>query len=99
MAPLKYSIIVASVLLSLTQAVAESGSERAPPFLDCAKRDAQFTAELDYYGEMGGIPGEQLYQAFLTMLRARCACNNGRTAEGLALYNSVFGATVARQSQ
>ena len=38
----------------------------------------------------GRQPGEHLYAAFLTMLRARTACSVGRFEEGLALYDSSF---------
>jgi hypothetical protein len=61
----------------------------------CAKRDALFVSQLEQHGERGNIPGEKLYAAYRAMLRARAACSEGRTEEGLALYDSQFGSTAS----
>jgi hypothetical protein len=57
----------------------------------CSMRDARFLLQLDQHGEQGDVPGEKLYAAYLTMLRARTACSAGRPEEALQLYDSAFG--------
>jgi hypothetical protein len=36
-----------------------------------------------------------MFEAFMTVLRARAACSQGRVAAGLALYDSVFKTSLA----
>jgi len=36
-----------------------------------------------------------MFEAFVTVLRARAACSQGRVAAGLALYDSVFKTSLA----
>ncbi len=72
-------------------AVATSLTKSPSVSLECGTRDVQFLTQLEHYGELGTIPGEILYAAALTMLRARAACRAGRSEEGLTLYDSAFG--------
>ncbi len=97
MQTINHSILIAIALLLAVPAVAEDSPRSIPSLLDCTKRDAQFIAQLEYYGETDSVAGEKLYAAFMTMLRARCACSAGRTSEGIALYDSVFGSTIAHR--
>src|SRR6266849_6654899 len=93
MHPIKHFILFAVALLTISPFVAEAGSQQAS-LQECAMRDAHFTMQLEQHGDRRDIPGDKLYAAFLTMLRARCACSAGRTNEGLALYDGVFGAVL-----
>jgi len=36
-----------------------------------------------------------MFEAFMTVLRARAACSQGRVTAGLALYDSVFKTSLA----
>jgi hypothetical protein len=63
--------------------------------VECAQRDVQLVTQLEQIGEAQSLPGEIMFEAFMTLLRARAACSQGRVAAGLALYDSVFKASLA----
>jgi hypothetical protein len=79
-------LLLVSLLLPMQSFAEGKTSAKA-----CATRDALFLLQLEEYGEKADVPGERLYAAFLTMLRARAACSRGRTEDGLALYDDPFG--------
>jgi len=78
-------------LAALLTAMPSYADETNSRLLRCATRDTHFQMQLEHYGEQGHVPGEKLYAAYLTMLRARTACSAGRSDEGLLLYDSSFG--------
>jgi hypothetical protein len=84
-------VVLLAVLLLTTPSFAGEVDTRLSALQDCGSRDAHFLTQLEQHGERGTMPGEKLYAAFQTMLRARAACSAGRSEEGLALYDSVFG--------
>ena len=63
--------------------------------VECAQRDVQLVTQLEQIGEAQSVPGEIMFEAFMTVLRARAACSQGRVAAGLALYDSVFKTSLA----
>lgn len=89
------SMLAAAVWIALSS-VAEASSPQIP--MECAARDLKFLWQIDEYGERSDVPGEKLYAAFLTMLRARSVCAAGQAAEAMALYDSAFGPFVAASS-
>ena len=76
-------------LITINPSLADDANTNA--LMKCAARDARFVLQLEHYGEQGTMPGEKLYAAFRTMLRARTACSAGRLEEGLKLYDGPFG--------
>jgi hypothetical protein len=77
------------ILAALFMAMPSYADETDSRLLKCATRDTHFQIQLEH--EQGHMPGEKLYAAYLTMLRARTACSAGRSEEGLLLYDSAFG--------
>lgn len=97
MTPIKPGI-AAAALLVLAHAVIGTAAAQAYP-LECAQRDVQVVTQMERYGEAQSVPGEILYEAFLSLTRARQACSQGRVAGGLALYDSIFKTSLAGQMQ
>ena len=91
---IKTSILVATALIISSSLIEADAQERS--LKECAFHDAQFMLQLDQHRERADVAGDRLHSAFLTMLRARCACSGGRTNEAIALYDSVFGPVLAR---
>jgi len=85
-------MLAAAVWIAVSSVAADS-APRMPK--ECAARDITFLWQIEDHGARQDVPGERLYAAFLTMLRARSACLDGQTAEALALYDSAFGPFVA----
>ena len=81
----------------LAAGFAGAGAQTFP--LDCAQRDVQLVTQMEQHGEAQDVPGEILYEAFLTMKRAREACSEGRKLAGLALYDSIFKTSLAGRTQ
>ena len=98
MHPLKWAFALAAILLSIGPGNAQTRSNASFP-LECASRDAAFVIQLEQRGEAQSMPAERLYAAFVTMLRARDACSEGRKAEALALYDNAFGPVLVQRSQ
>jgi hypothetical protein len=55
----------------------------------CAERDTKIVTLLEDAGEARSVPDEQLYQAYLIMMKARELCSSGRFAEGVAVYDTI----------
>ena len=87
-------LVGAIALLVAGPAVAEASFP-----LECAIRDVQLVTQMEQHGEAQDVPGEILYEAFMTMKRAREACSEGRTGAGLALYDSIFKTSLAGRTQ
>ena len=57
--------------------------------LICAQRDLQLVTLLEERGDAQEVAGHKLFEAFLTMMRARKACSEGRESEALSIYDTV----------
>ena len=66
---------------------AVAGASSAPR--TCAERDTKFVTLLEDAGAARSAPDEQLYQAYLIMMKARELCSSGRFAEGIAVYDTI----------
>ena len=86
----------AAALTCATIALA-SAAERFP--IECALRDVQVLTQLEQAGEIAGPNADHVGKAFLTMLEARAVCAQQRVAEGLALYDGAFTASLASTVQ
>jgi hypothetical protein len=96
--PIKHAILVAAAtvlfagpLAAQTNAVSVSN--------ECAQRDVESVTLLEQTGEAQDLPGYVLYETFMTVLRARAACNEGRVADGLALYDGIIRPVLAQRKQ
>ena len=90
-------LVVAATALLAQQAAAQANDVSVS--LECAQRDVQLVTQLEEQGEAQDLPGYVLYEMFLTMQRARVACNQGRMAEGLALYDKIVRPVLAQKRQ
>ena len=98
MKPIKHAFLVAAATLALTGPLAAQTSDvSVSP--DCALRDVQSVTLLEEIGEAQDLPGYVLYETFMTVLRARAACNEGRVADGLALYDGIIRPVLAQRQQ
>jgi hypothetical protein len=87
--------LILAGLMTVNPSLADDANTNS--LLKCATRDARFMVQLEHYGEQGTMPGEKLYAAYRTMLKARTACSSGRLDEGLRLYDSAFGPVLASE--
>ena len=55
----------------------------------CAAVDLRFMMLIEAHGEAQDVAAETLAQAFLTVLEARKACNDGQVEAGIKLYESI----------
>jgi hypothetical protein len=92
MQPIK-PVIAAFALAAFASAAMPAAAQDHP--VECAQRDVQLVTQLEQVGEAQTVPGEIMFEAFMTVLRARAACSQGRVAAGLALYDSVFKTSLA----
>jgi hypothetical protein len=90
MQPIK-PVVAAFALAAFASAAMPAAAQDHP--VECAQRDVQLVIE--QIGEAQSVPGEIMFEAFVTVLRARAACSQGRVAAGLALYDSVFKTSLA----
>ena len=83
-------IAAAGLCMTLSPAAAEG----APPLGAklCAMHDLYRFSYIEEHGAAQEIPPALLAEAFSTMVRARTACDQGRFADGIVLYQSIpFG--------
>ena len=92
MQPIK-PLVAAFALVAFVAAAMPAAAQDHP--VECAQRDVQLVTQLEQIGEAQSVPGEIMFEAFVTVLRARAACSQGRVAAGLALYDSVFKTSLA----
>ena len=92
MQPIK-PVVAAFALAAFASAVMAAVAQDHP--VECAQRDVLLVTQLEQIGEAQSVPGEIMFEAFVTVLRARAACSQGRVAAGLALYDSVFKTSLA----
>jgi len=94
MPPIK-PVIAAFALAALASAAMPAAAQDHP--VECAQRDVQLVTQLEQVGEAQTVPGEIMFEAFMTVMRARRACAQGRVALGLALYDSIFRTSLVSQ--
>ena len=94
MKPIK-PVVAAFALLLLASAVMPAAAQDYP--VECAQRDVQLVTQIEQVGEAQSVPGEIMFEAFMTVMRARRECSQGRVAVGLALYDSVFKTSLVGQ--
>ena len=97
MKPIKPLVAAVALLVFASSMIPTAAAQSYP--LECAQRDVQLVTQMEQYGEAQSVPGEILYEAFLTLTRSRQACSQGRVAAGLALYDSIFTTSLAGQTQ
>jgi hypothetical protein len=101
--PIKHAFLVAAAAAALfagpLAAQGNTQANNASASLECAQRDVQSVTQLEQHGEAQALPGYVLYETFMTVLRARAACNEGRVADGLALYDGIVGPVLAQKKQ
>jgi len=94
MKPIK-PIVAAFALAAFASTGMPAAAQDHP--VECAQRDVQLVTQIEQIGEAQSVPGDIMFEAFMTVLRARAACSQGRVALGLALYDSVFKTSLAGQ--
>ena len=55
----------------------------------CALRDLRLVTLIEELADAQEVAGEKLFEAFLTMLRARHTCIEGRESEALSIYDTI----------
>ena len=64
----------------------------------CAAADLRLTMLIEAHGEAQDVAPETLAHAFLVVLEARKACNEGQVEAGIKLYESIpLGAGLSRR--
>jgi hypothetical protein len=94
--PIKHAFLAAAATVLFAGPLAAQAND-ASVSLDCAQRDVQSVTQLEQQGEAQTLPGYVLYETFMTVLRARAACNEGRVADGLALYDGIVQPVLAQK--
>ena len=84
------SVVVAFAQEAPNRAGLTSLAQRTNFFsLICAQRDRQLVTLIEELGDAQEVAGQKLFEAFLTMMRARNACIEGRESEALSIYDTV----------
>jgi hypothetical protein len=94
MKPIKPMIATFALAAFASTAMAAAAQDHP---VECAQRDVQLVTQIEQIGEAQSVSGDIMFEAFMTVLRARAACSQGRVALGLALYDSVFKTSLAGQ--
>jgi len=94
MKPIK-PVVAALALLLFASAVMPAAAQDYP--VECAQRDVQLVTQIEQIGEAQSVSGEIMFEAFMTVMRARRVCSQGHVAVGLALYDSVFKTSLVNQ--
>jgi hypothetical protein len=84
---------LAAVVLgaSLSMTINATAQGQASKFTrECALKDIAAVTVIEDHGMAEDLPGDRLFDAWLTMLRARSACHEARVSEALALYESIL---------
>jgi hypothetical protein len=93
MKPIK-PVVTALAMLLFASAVMAAAQDYP---VECAQRDVQLVTQIEQIGEAQSVSGEIMFEAFMTVMRARRACAQGRVALGLALYDSIFRTSLVGQ--
>ena len=85
-------IRVSSFCASLALALINHGNtlaSEAAAFQICAARDVKTVILIEDHGEANDIASSRIAEAGLMQMRARLACKDGRTEEGIAMYDEI----------
>jgi hypothetical protein len=86
----------ASLCLATNVATANEAPAMLPQI--CATADLRLTMLIESHGEAQDVAPETLAQAFLTVLEARKACNDGQVEAAIRIYESIpLGAGMSRR--
>jgi hypothetical protein len=89
-------LAAASICLVTDGATAADSRTQLSPI--CAASDLRLTMLIEAHGEAQDVAAETLAQAFLTVLEARKACNEGQVEAAMQLYDSIpLGAGMFRR--
>lgn len=77
-------IVVLGILSAVSQALA--GGVLAP---HCAAQDLRVFTQIEKHGEDRTRPADLVASAFMDLMSARRACNEGREAEAVAIYAEI----------
>lgn len=76
---------------SLAMTISAMAQGQAGQFTrECALKDISAITVIEEHGAAEDLSADRLYNATLTMLRARLACYEGRVGEAIALYESIL---------
>jgi hypothetical protein len=93
------SILTAACLCAATT-VATAAEPKESFSLACARRDLQVVMLIEAHGQAHTAAPQKLADAFLTVMRARVACQEGRVGEAIALYDGIaLGPVFSQASQ
>jgi hypothetical protein len=85
----------ASICLATDGATGAESATLLPEI--CATADLRLTILIEAHGEAQDVAPETLAHAFLAVLEARRACNEGRVEAAIKLYESIpLGAGISR---
>jgi hypothetical protein len=83
-------LFVASIASAGWMLAPNAGAADPSYSLACAKRDLELVALIEAQGDSQEVGTATLSSAYLDVIRARDACEDGRVEEGLAIYNKTF---------
>lgn len=89
-APAVHQWIITLAFLCGAAGVAKTADRLYVTSSECAARDLKLVTLIERHGEARDVASNRLAEAAFTMLRARKACDDGRYAEALAIYDSVL---------
>jgi len=79
--------LVASLAMTISAMAQGQTGQFAP---ECALKETAVITLIEDHGAAEDVSADRLGDAWVTMLRARAACYEGRVAEALALYQSIL---------
>jgi hypothetical protein len=86
--PILRQLIIALACLGAGAGIAMTAERLYPTAPNCMARDVKLVTLIEQ--RSADVAPDQLADAVLKMMRARTACHDGRTAEALAIYDSVL---------
>jgi hypothetical protein len=82
------SVVLASEPWPSRGAFSAVAAER-PDLKECAVRDLRILTTIGEHGEAQDVAGEDIADAFFTLVKARQTCAAGNITEALAIYESI----------
>ena len=83
-----FRLLAAASMWLATYGAMAAGSTTLLPQI-CVAADIRITMLIEAHGEAQDVAAETLAQAFLTVLDARRACNEGQVDAAMQLYESI----------
>jgi hypothetical protein len=82
-----FAALIATVLLASGSLLAQSAAAASQI---CAARDVKSVILIEDHGEANDIAASRLAEAGLMQMEARIACKEGRSEEGIAIYDKII---------